>query len=210
MENEPNLEDFRQTDYVRKAGEGFEYEAACADDLESLLTLAVQSARGNGICKYPHTSEGLALFEEKSIRFLEYIRAQNRIADDEGKRRLVPSIEAWACYCGISRQTILEYQKQRSQDWRDFVIWMKNTIQGCKAQLAICGKVPPVVYIFDSVNNAGYVNTSEVKVSPIEDSSTILATTESPQAITARYRAVLADGKAEIDKDTETADSVHT
>lgn len=208
MKNEPNLEDFRQTDYVRKAGEGFEYEAACADDLESLLTLAVQSARGNGICKYPHTAEGLALFKEKSIRFLEYIRAQNRIADDEGKRRLVPSIEAWACYCGISRQTILEYQKQRSQDWRDFVIWMKSTIQGCKAQLAICGKVPPVVYIFDSVNNAGYVNTSEVKVSPIEDSSAILASTESPQAITARYRSLLADS-TEIDKGTETAESVH-
>ena len=206
MENEPNLEDFRQTDYVRKVGEGFEYEAACADDLESLLTLAVQSARGNGICKYPHTAEGLALFKEKSVRFLEYIRAQNRIADDEGKRRLVPSIEAWACYCGISRQTILEYQKQRSQDWRDFVIWMKNTIQGCKAQLAICGKVPPVVYIFDSVNNAGYVNTSEVKVSPIEDSPAILASTESPQAITARYRALLADS-TEIDKGTETAEN---
>ena len=206
MENEPNLEDFRQTDYVRKVGEGFEYEAACADDLESLLTLAVQSARGNGICKYPHTAEGLALFKEKSVRFLEYIRAQNRIADDEGKRRLVPSIEAWACYCGISRQTILEYQKQRSQDWRDFVIWMKNTIQGCKAQLAICGKVPPVVYIFDSVNNAGYVNTSEVKVSPIEDSPAILASTESPQASTARYRALLADS-TEIDKGTETAEN---
>ena len=207
MKNEPNLEDFRQTDYVRKAGEGFEYEAACADDLESLLTLAVQSARGNGICKYPHTAEGLALFKEKSIRFLEYVRAQNRIADDENKRRLVPSIEAWACYCGISRQTILEYQKQRSQDWRDFVIWMKNTIQGCKSQLAICGKVPPVVYIFDSVNNAGYVNTSEVKVSPIEDEQKVLATTESPQAISARYRALLADSGSE--QEIETAESVH-
>ena len=207
MKNEPNLEDFRQTDYVRKAGEGFEYEAACADDLESLLTLAVQSARGNGICKYPHTAEGLALFKEKSIRFLEYVRAQNRIADDENKRRLVPSVEAWACYCGISRQTILEYQKQRSQDWRDFVIWMKNTIQGCKSQLAICGKVPPVVYIFDSVNNAGYVNTSEVKVSPIEDEQKVLATTESPQAISARYRALLADSGSE--QEIETAESVH-
>jgi len=208
MKNEPNLEDFRQTDYVRKAGEGFEYEAACADDLESLLTLAVQSARGNGVCKYPHTPEGLALFKEKSIRFLEYVRDQNRIADDEGKRRLVTSIEAWACYCGISRQTILEYQKQRSQDWKDFVVWMKNAIQGCKSQLAICGKVPPAIFIFDSVNNSGYANTDTIRIQPIAEHES-LPMVESPESIASRYRSLLADGKAEIDKDAETAESVH-
>lgn len=206
MKNEPNLEDFRQTDYVRKAGEGFEYEAACADDLESLLTLAVQSARGNGICKYPHTAEGLALFKEKSIRFLEYVRDQNRIADDEGKRRLVPSIEAWACYCGISRQTILEYQKQRSQDWKDFVVWMKNAIQGCKSQLAICGKVPPAIFIFDSVNNSGYANTDTIRIQPIAEHES-LPMVESPESIASRYRSLLAD--SEKDKTAETAESVH-
>lgn len=206
MKNEPNLEDFRQTDYVRKVGEGFEYEAACADDLESLLTLAVQSARGNGVCKYPHTPEGLALFREKSIRFLEYVRDQNRIADDEGKRRLVPSIEAWACYCGISRQTILEYQKQRSQDWKDFVVWMKNAIQGCKSQLAICGKVPPAIFIFDSVNNSGYANTDTIRIQPIAEHES-LPMVESPESIASRYRALLAD--SEKDKTAETAESVH-
>jgi len=206
MENEPNLEDFRQTDYVRKAGEGFEYEAACADDLESLLTLAVQSARGNGVCKYPHTPEGLALFKEKSIRFLEYVRDQNRIADDEGKRRLVPSIEAWACYCGISRQTILEYQKQRSQDWKDFVVWMKNAIQGCKSQLAICGKVPPAIFIFDSVNNSGYANTDTIRIQPIAEHES-LPMVESPESIASRYRSLLAD--AESKQDIETAENVH-
>lgn len=206
MKNEPNLEDFRQTDYVRKAGEGFEYEAACADDLESLLTLAVQSARGNGVCKYPHTPEGLALFREKSIRFLEYVRDQNRIADDEGKRRLVPSIEAWACYCGISRQTILEYQKQRSQDWKDFVVWMKNAIQGCKSQLAICGKVPPAIFIFDSVNNSGYANTDTIRIQPIAEHES-LPMVESPESIASRYRSLLAD--AESKQDIETAENVH-
>lgn len=205
MKNEPNLEDFRQTDYVRKAGEGFEYEAACADDLESLLTLAVQSARGNGICKYPNTPEGLALFKEKSIRFLEYVRAQNRIADDENKTRLIPSVEAWGTYCGISRQTILEYQKQRSQDWKDFVIWMKNTIQGCKSQLATLGRVPPIIYIFDSVNNSGYQNTSSITVQPIPEKEQ-LSISESPESIAQRYRAALADNTA-IDKDKETAEN---
>ena len=206
MKNEPNLEDFRQTDYVRKAGEGFEYEAACADDLESLLTLAVQSARGNGVCKYPHTPEGLALFKEKSIRFLEYVRDQNRIADDEGKRRLVPSIEAWACYCGISRQTILEYQKQRSQDWKDFVVWMKNAIQGCKSQLAICGKVPPAIFIFDSVNNSGYANTDTIRIQPIAEHES-LPMVESPESIASRYRSLLADSESK--QDIETAENVH-
>ena len=204
MKNEPNLEDFRQTDYVRKAGEGFEYEAACADDLESLLTLAVQSARGNGVCKYPHTPEGLALFKEKSIRFLEYVRDQNRIADDEGKRRLVPSIEAWACYCGISRQTILEYQKQRSQDWKDFVVWMKNAIQGCKSQLAICGKVPPAIFIFDSVNNSGYANTDTIRIQPIAEHES-LPMVESPESIASRYRSLLADSESK--QDIETAEN---
>ena len=192
---------FREKDYKRKQGAngGFNAERARGDDIESVVTLAIETAEGNKIHGYSNDDAGLSEFKRQSIDFLKYIREQNQIADDEGKRRLLPSIEAWATFAGISRQTILTYQKCRSEEWQDFITWMKNALQGCKSQLAHCGKIPPLIYIFDSVNNSGYQNTAQVQVTPIAEKEEKHLTSETPEQIAERYRARLADMQAETE-----------
>lgn len=195
MKTEFDPDRFREKEYKRKrgAGGGFDAERASGDDIDAVLRLAIETAESGKIHGYSNDDAGLAEFKKRSIDFLRYIREQNTIADEEGKRRLIPSIEAWGMYCGVSRQTILTYQKCRSEGWQNFIIWMKNSIQGCKTQLAHCGKVPPLIYIFDSVNNSGYENTTSVKVAPLSETIKSVASSESPENISARYKARLAD-----------------
>ena len=201
---------FYVPEYKRQHGEGFEVVAPVSgDDISDLLELAVTTARQHGVVRYENSARGLEAFRERTLQYFEYIVQQNEKADAEDTKRLIPSIESWAVFMGCSRMTILTYEKQRSDDWGTFIAWSKNVVQSTRSQLADLGRLPAIPHIFSAVNsNAGYYNTSEIRVKPIEDEQKVLAATESPQAITARYRALLADS-TEIDKDTETAESVH-
>ena len=192
----------------KRHGEG--YQPVCpvsGDDISDLLTLAVATARQHGVVRYENSARGLEAFRERVLQYFDYIREQNETADAEDTKRLIPSIESLAMFLGISRQTLLTYEKTRGEDWQAFISWTKNCIQAIRGELADRGKIPAIPFIFTTVNsNAHYYNTSEVKIRPIEDEQKVLATTESPQAISARYRAALVDSTA-IDKDIEKAEN---
>lgn len=203
---EQDLERFKEPQYKRKHGTGFEVSAMTGDDIADVLQLAINTARQKGVCRYENTDIGLAAFKERSLQYLEFICQQNQIADAEDARRLIPSIESWSIYLGCSRMTVLTYEKTRSEDWAAFIGWMKNCIQAVRTQLTDLGKMPVLAYIFSSVNGyQGYVNTSEVKIAPIEDKQAVLATAESPKALADRYRAALADSESK--QDVETAEN---
>ena len=78
--------------------------------------------------------------------------------------RLIPDVESWATYLGITRKTILNYEK-RGEDWQNAIAFYKGIITACKKQLALAGKMPPVLAIFDLTNNSDYVNASEFRLS---------------------------------------------
>lgn len=198
---------FYQTEYKRKHGEGFEIVAPVSgDDISDLLQLAVATARQHGVVRYENSARGLEAFRERTLEYFRYIVQQNEKADEQDTKRLIPSVESWAVYMGCSRMTILTYEKQRSDDWGTFIAWCKNVIQSTRSQLADLGRIPPIPFVFATVNsNSGYYNTSEIRVKPIEDERKDPAATESPQAITARYRALLADSESK--QDIETAEN---
>ena len=79
---------------------------------------------------------------------------------------MIPDIEAWAVFLGITRQTLWTYEK-RGSEWRDVIEYYKGVIQATKKQLALNYKVPPAVFIFDSVNNHNYLNVSEYKMTQL-------------------------------------------
>lgn len=137
------------------------------DDMTAILDVAITVSKARG-CKpaiYPATAAGLEAFKEQTINFFEYVDGVNR--NPEIERKLIPDIESWALYLGISRQTLWEYQK-RNGEWKTTIEYFKNAIAAIKKQLALCGKIPPMVFVFDSANNHGYVNTSEFKISTNE------------------------------------------
>lgn len=135
------------------------------DDMTAILDMAidVSTARMGRPAEYPHTTEGLDRFINKTIDYFENVNSIN--ANPELERKLIPDIESWAMFLGITRQTIWCYEK-RGREWKDTIDYYKNCISAVKKQLAMNYKIPPMVYVFDATNNHGYVNSNEFKLTP--------------------------------------------
>ena len=133
------------------------------DDLTALTKLAVSSLKEHGghIAKYPNTPQGLEQFIKKSTDFFEYCNEIN--ASLEPQQRLIPDIESWCCFMGITRTTLMKYAK-RNQQWSEAIEMIKTAIMSAKKQLAMRGKIPQMIAIFDWTNNFGYLNTSEFRL----------------------------------------------
>lgn len=133
------------------------------NDMTAILDMAidVSTARAGRPAEYPFTNEGLTRFINKTIDYFEYVNSIN--ANPDLERKLIPDIENWAMFLGVTRQTIWSYQ-QRGKEWRDVIEYYKNVIAAVKKQLAMNYKIPPMVYVFDAVNNHNYLNSTEFKM----------------------------------------------
>lgn len=141
------------------------------DDLQAITTLAVTSlSQYKGVpAKYPNTPQGLADFVQKSQDFFTYCNEIN--ADLEPEKRIIPDVEAWCVYMGIVRSTLHEYGK-RSETWKNAIDMVKTAIMSAKKQLAMRGKIPQMIAVFDWTNNHSYVNTSEFHLKADEPKET--------------------------------------
>lgn len=133
------------------------------DDLEAVLDMGVASLRGQKP-KYPETQSGLELFKQTTYEYFEYVQKCNK--EDEREHKLIPDVESWAVFLGITRMTLLTYEKTRNKEWQDFILRGKDLITAAKKQLIFRQKIPAVIGIFDLTNNSGYVNASEFKIKP--------------------------------------------
>lgn len=150
------------------------------DDLTALTELAVTSLKRHGgkPAKFENSESGLALFMQKSQDFFEYVNDINGAL--EPQKRLIPDIEAWTCFLGITRQTLSDYSR-RNQQWQDAIEMIKNAILMGKKQLAMRNRIPQMIAVFDWANNHAYRNTSEfhlVAEKPQEEATPRINTTE--------------------------------
>jgi len=145
----------------RRKGECLPLETG---DMTAVLNLITSSLKryGGMPYKYPPTEEGLKLFVDRSQSFFEYVNEVN--ADPNLEKKLIPDVETWSVYIGITRQTIYEYAARGGQ-WATAIDFFKNAINSAKKQLAFSYKIPAMLYVFDSVNNHSYHNVSEFHVS---------------------------------------------
>lgn len=140
-------------------------------DLVPILDLAIQATtqRMGRPAEYPNTRQGLEDFIQKTGDYFGYLQAVNNADDredgEQGKDRprMIPDVESWCLYLGITRMTVHNYQS-RGKEWNDTIEYYKGAIAAAKKQLMLSGKIPPVLAVFDLANNHGYVNTSEFKV----------------------------------------------
>lgn len=144
-----------------------------------------------GIVAYEDSQEGLQRFRKDSENYLEYVKAVNESAAQNSTGGIIPDIESWAAHLGITRMTINRYEK-RGNDWEETISSMKGIITACKKQLALAGKMPPVLAIFDLTNNSGYVNANEFKL--------VTETPREPKQITAEEWEKLLDAEPEPPK----------
>lgn len=135
------------------------------DDMTAILDMAIEvsTARMGRPAEYPFTAGGLDDFTNKTIDYFEYVNTIN--ANPDLERKLIPDIENWAMFLGITRQTLWTYE-QRGGEWKACISYYKNCIAAVKKQLALNYKIPPMVYVFDATNNHGYVNSNEFKLTP--------------------------------------------
>ena len=129
-------------------------------DLTASLDLILNSMAINGTQtrKYPNTQQGLEAFKANSLDFFRYLTELN--ANPDLEKKLIPDIEAWALYVGVSRAMIFNYEK-RGGAWADTVQYFKNAIGTAKKQLALNYKIPPVLAIFDAKCNHGYIEPTD-------------------------------------------------
>lgn len=137
-----------------------------ADDLNAVLDMSIRSIKLGRPAKFEDSAEGLEDFKAASIAYLEFVRETNN--NPECENNLIPDIESWATFMGTTRKTILLYEKNRGEDWQEFIALIKGSITAAKKQLAFRQKIPTVLALFDLTNNSGYVNSSEFKLQPGE------------------------------------------
>lgn len=135
-------------------------------DLVPVLTLAIEATckRCGRPAEFSNTRQGLEDFIQKSCDYFAYLQAVNSTDQEEQEQgktpRLIPDVESWALYLGITRMTIHNYQS-RGKEWNDTIEYYKGAIAAAKKQLMLSGRIPPVIALFDLTNNHSYHNTSE-------------------------------------------------
>lgn len=132
------------------------------DDTTAILDMIIDKSteRMGRPCQYPNDKKGLEEFIQNTVSYFEYV---NGVNSSDMDKKLIPDIESWAVYLGITRATIFNYE-QRGNEWREVIAYYKNAIASIKKQLALTFKIPPMIMAFDFTNNHGYCNTNEFKL----------------------------------------------
>ena len=153
-----------------KAGRGIKKcEPIECGDMSPVLDLVITAARSrNGHpTHYENSQRGLDEFIQNTLSFFEYCEEVNSNPELSEKARLIPDIELWGAYIGVTRKTINVYE-HRGGEWQTTIEYFKNNIAAVKKALAAHGKIPPLITIFDFTNNHNYVNASEFKLTDIK------------------------------------------
>ena len=109
----------------------------------------------------------------------------NYLADCvEDKVFLIPDVEGLCAFLGIDRMTLTRWEQVRGATWSAAIQTIKTQIAAVKKQLALTGKIPPMVFAIDFNNNHDYVQQQKVTVETISQLTDGL---EAPSAIAERY-----------------------
>lgn len=175
----------------------FEVAEIDPHDMEAILDMGVASLKASK-AKYPETAEGLEMFKQTTLDYFSYVQQCNK--DDSREHKLIPDVEGLSVYLGITRRTLLTYEKTRGEEWKDFISRAKDLITATKKQLIFRQKIPAVVGIFDLCNNSNYVNSSEFRLCPETEQNKQVAYDEALPKI----KEILAKREAEETKVIET------
>lgn len=100
----------------------------------------------------PRKIETVEEFVETAEKYIDYIEGQAAAGV-----RLIPDIEGFCCFAGISRDTLNDWERTRSGEYSDTIKRFKNAVAAYKKQLALSGEIPPIVFATDFNNNHGYI-----------------------------------------------------
>ena len=141
------------------------------NDLQGICQFAIQSLQRHGgrNAKYADTEAERQRFMNDCIGYFECLYDSN--TGKEQDQMLIPSVEGLCLFLGISRTTLFHYCN-RSHEWKETVNMARNAIATARTELASHFKLPPLLHLFDMVNNhPQYYNTSQfvIRSEPPQD-----------------------------------------
>lgn len=143
------------------------------DDIEAVTKLACKSIREyHTPYKYEPTEQGLEEFKRKTEQYFDYIRSANETAEKSGKF-VSADIESWCTSLGLTRTSLFRYYHNRSDEWKEYIDYAKELIFSMKKSFMLSGRIPPIVGIFDAVNNHNYFSTNTFTRPQVTDRSDI-------------------------------------
>ena len=163
--------------YKRK-GECLQLEQ---NDLQGICQFAIDSLQRHGgrNAKYANTEQDRQRFLNDVVEYFKCL--YDASTGKEQDQMLIPSVESMCLYLGISRTTLFNYTN-RSTEWAETVNMARNAIATARTELATHFKIPPLLHLFDMVNNhPSYYNTSQFVISAEPPQETItpqITTTE--------------------------------
>lgn len=122
------------------------------DGFKTAIKAAETEKRGGR----PRKLETVEEFQQVAENYINYIR-------DKALQgvRLIPDVEGFCSFAGISRDTLNDWERTRPGVYSDTIKMLKNTIAAYKKQLAFNGEIPPIVFATDFNNNHGYTQAAQ-------------------------------------------------
>jgi outer membrane phospholipase A len=128
-------------------------------ETEALMEVMKQQFLPNAPSKSNKKYESLTDFKNKIIEYFDYITKNNKDGAD-----LIPDIEGFCCFAGICRDTLNDWERSRPGEYSDTIKAFKNSVASYKKQLALKGKIPPIVFATDFNNNHGYTQKQDIQI----------------------------------------------
>lgn len=127
--------------------------ALCDMMLDGFKTAIKETEKRGG---RPRKLETVEEFQQVAENYINYIR-------DKALQgvRLIPDVEGFCSFAGISRDTLNDWERTRPGVYSDTIKMLKNTIAAYKKQLAFNGEIPPIVFATDFNNNHGYTQAAQ-------------------------------------------------
>lgn len=107
----------------------------------------------------PRKYETLGEFMQAAENYIKYIKEQ--AADGV---QLIPDIEGFCSFIGISRDTLNDWERTRPGEYSDAIKSFKTGIAAYKKQLAYKNKIPALVFATDFNNNHGYIQQTKLEI----------------------------------------------
>ena len=106
--------------------------------------------------KYPEPQDIVNIFNE-------YITYIENTLKNKGLE-LIPDLEGFCTFAGISRETFFEWERSRGPVFSDLLKQIRTFIASYKKQKASRGEIPALVFTVDLNNNHGYIQQQKVEI----------------------------------------------
>lgn len=142
--------------------QGYAPDLSDCDNIVAVTDILLSAARCGRPASYPESEQGFEDFQRKTIDYIIHVQEINK--SDDVNKKVIPDIESWACYLGITRATLAVYERKRDGKWKQYISMIKNGIAAVKKEAAFHSQTNAMIALFDFTNNHEYVNTSEFKL----------------------------------------------